>query len=466
MIATNEDTICAIASAPGNGAIAVVRLSGENSFTIIDSLFHSPANNKRLSNQSANTIHFGSFQYHDTLIDEVLVSIFKAPHSYTGEDIVEISCHGSLYIQQQILQCLTQSGARLANAGEFTMRAFLNGKMDLSQAEAVADLIASESNAAHKMAINQMRGGFSKEINALREKLLHFRSLIELELDFGEEDVEFADRNDLKNLILKVSATIDHLVTSFSFGNVIKNGVPVTIAGRPNVGKSTLLNYFLKEEKAIVSEIAGTTRDSIEDEIIIDGIHFRFIDTAGIRKTTDTIESIGIERTFAKIGQAAIIILLADGSQTPEDIKNQIIEMNPANDQHLIVVVNKVDLCDEKEVIERFGGSDGFAPYPTIFLSAKMHLHTELLTQMLLTTIRKRGDDTSNVIVSNARHYEALVNAQEATNRVLDGLVNGITSDFISMDIRMILHYLGEITGEITTDDVLRNIFSKFCIGK
>lgn len=466
MTATNDDTICAIATAPGNGAIAVVRLSGDQSFAITDSLFHSPNGKKKLNNQPANTIHFGSLQFQETLIDEVLVSIFKAPHSYTGEDIVEISCHGSLYIQQQLLQCLTQSGARLANPGEFTMRAFLNGKMDLSQAEAVADLIASESNAAHKMAINQMRGEFSKEINALREKLLNFCSLIELELDFGEEDVEFADRKDLKNLILKVHTTIDHLVTSFSFGNVIKNGVPVTIAGRPNVGKSTLLNYFLKEEKAIVSEIAGTTRDSIEDEIIIDGIHFRFIDTAGIRKTTDTIESIGIERTFAKISQAAIIILLADGSQTPDDIKNQIVEINPTNEQHLLVVINKIDLFDETEVVKRFGGSDGFAPYPTLFLSAKKHLHTELLTQMLLTTIRKRGDDTSNVIVSNARHYEALVKAQEATNRVMDGLDNGITSDFIAMDIRMILHYLGEITGEITTDDVLGNIFSKFCIGK
>jgi tRNA modification GTPase len=466
MTATHDDTICAIATAPGNGAIAVVRLSGDQSFTITDSLFHAPGGKKKLSEQPANTIHFGSLTFRDTLIDEVLVSIFKGPHSYTGEDVVEISCHGSRYIQQQLLQCLTESGARLANPGEFTMRAFLNGKMDLSQAEAVADLIASESNAAHKMAMNQMRGGFSKEINGLREKLLNFCSLIELELDFSEEDVEFDDRKDLNFLIGKVHATIDHLVASFSFGNVIKNGVPVTIAGRPNVGKSTLLNYFLKEEKAIVSEIAGTTRDTIEDEIIIDGIHFRFIDTAGIRKTSDTIESIGIERTFAKLSQASIIILLADATQTPDDIRNQISEINPTSDQQLLVVINKIDLFDEKEVIGRFGGSEAFLPYPALFLSAKKHLHTDLLTQMLLTTIRKRGDDTSSVIVSNARHYEALVKAQEATDRVIHGLANGITSDFVAMDIRMILHYLGEITGQITTDDVLGNIFSKFCIGK
>ncbi len=466
MIASHNDTICAIASAPGAGAIAVVRLSGDKSLPITDSLFQSPGGKKRLADQPANTVHFGSLQFNGILMDEVLVSIFKGPHSYTGEDVVEISCHGSQFIQQQILQSLTQSGARLANPGEFTMRAFLNGKMDLSQAEAVADLISSESNAAHKMAINQMRGGFSNEISGLREKLLNFCSLIELELDFSEEDVEFADRDALKSLIVKVHTTIQSLVKSFSLGNVIKNGVPVTIVGKPNVGKSTLLNYFLNEERAIVSEIAGTTRDSIEDQITIDGISFRFIDTAGIRKTTDTIESIGIERTFTKISQATIIILLADGSQSVEDIHDQIAEINPSTHQHLLVVINKIDLFDENETIARFGGNNSFNPYPTLFLSARKHLHTELLTQTLLSTIRKQGDITSSVIVSNARHHEALVKALEATERVISGLENGITSDFIAMDIRMILHYLGEITGVITTDDVLGNIFSKFCIGK
>jgi len=458
-------TICAIATSPGNGAIAVIRLSGKDAVSITDKLFRSPSG-KKLSKQLPNTIHFGSIYFKDKLIDEVLVSLFKAPYSYTGEDVVEISCHGSIFIQQQILQSLTQSGAILAQPGEFTLRAFINGKMDLSQAEGVADLIASESDAAHKMAMNQMRGGFSAEIGNLRGQLLNLCSLLELELDFSEEDVEFANRSDLNRLVNQVLKVIQHLTDSFSLGNVIKTGVPVAIVGKPNVGKSTLLNTLLQEERALVSEIAGTTRDSIEDVINIKGIRFRFIDTAGIRHTTDTIETLGIERTFSKISQASVILLLADVVCTKEEIQQQIKELKLTQDQHLIVIINKIDLHNKTEVEQRMGGSKTFNPYPVLFLSAKHHLYTDQLHDLLLNTVQSQALQTSDVVVSNVRHYEALKNALEASQRAATGLETDLPSDLIAQDIREILYYLGQITGEITTDEILGNIFSKFCIGK
>lgn len=458
-------TICAIATSPGNGAIAVIRLSGKDAVSVADKIFKSPSK-KQLSKQAANTIHFGTIQFHDKIIDEVLISLFKAPYSYTGEDVVEISCHGSVYIQQKILEVLTQSGATLAQPGEFTLRAFMNGKMDLSQAEAVADLIASESDAAHKMAMNQMRGGFSSEIGKLRSQLLHFCSLLELELDFSEEDVEFADRVGLKKLIHDIHLVIKHLTESFSLGNVIKNGVPVAIVGKPNVGKSTLLNTLLQEEKAIVSEIAGTTRDTIEDVINIQGIRFRFIDTAGIRHTQDTIESMGIERTFAKINQASIVLLLVDVACSKPEILKQINELKLNDRQHLIVVINKIDLYNESEVDEKLGGNDAFVPHKLLLLSAKHHYHTDKLHELLLEIVKFKSLKESDIVVSNARHYEALKNALEASQRAFSGLNNDLPSDLIAQDIREVLHYLGQITGEITTDEILGNIFKNFCIGK
>ena len=458
-------TICAIATSPGNGAIAVIRLSGNHAVSITDKLFKSPSG-KHLGKQAPNTIHFGSIYFKDKLIDEVLVSLFKAPHSYTGEDVVEISCHGSTFIQQKMLQVLTESGATLAKPGEFTLRAFMNGKMDLSQAEGVADLIASESEAAHKMAMNQMRGGFSAEIGKLRNQLLHLCSLLELELDFSEEDVEFANRTDLKHLVNEILMVIRHLTDSFSLGNVIKTGVPVAIVGKPNVGKSTLLNTLLQEEKAIVSEIAGTTRDAIEDVINIQGIRFRFIDTAGIRQTTDTIESLGIERTFSKISAASVILLLTDARSSKEEIQQQVEELKLSGDQHLILIINKIDLYSEPEVVRRLGGKDAFSNYPVLFLSAKHHLHTDQLHEILLQTVQTKALQTSDVVVSNVRHYEALKSALAASERAMVGLDTSLPSDLIAQDIREILHYLGQITGEITTDEILGNIFKNFCIGK
>jgi tRNA modification GTPase len=461
----NDSTICAIATPPGNGAIALIRLSGKGAFAVIESLFNSPTKQKKLSKQPPNTIHFGSLGYQDEVIDEVLVTLFKEPHSYTGEDVVEITCHGSNYIQQRILQVLTKSGAKLAQPGEFTLRAFMNRKMDLSQAEAVADLISSESEAAHNMAINQLRGGFYKQINTLRTELLNFSSLIELELDFSEEDVEFANRTALKQLISHVKEIINQLVQSFALGNVIKNGVPVAIVGSPNVGKSTLLNTLLQEDKAIVSEIAGTTRDAIEDVINIGGIQFRFIDTAGIRSTTDTIEVMGIERTFAKISEARIILLLVEATEAPAEISKQIVALKPSKNQQIVVIVNKIDLYNQKEIEQQFG-KNRFDPFPTLFLSAKNHTNTAELSALLLDMMKLKTINSHDVVVSNVRHYEALTKALEATTRVENNLETNISSDFIAQDIREIMHHLGEITGQITTDEILGNIFSKFCIGK
>lgn len=460
-----ESTICAISTAPGQGAIAVIRLSGPDAITIIEKLFRSPSRSKKLMEQQHNTFHFGSMVWNDKVIDEVIVSLFFAPHSYTGENVVELSCHGSVYIQQALLFAITSLGAKMATPGEYTMRAFMNGKMDLSQAEAVADLITSESEASHKMAMNQMRGGFSNEIAHLREQLITFSSLIELELDFSEEDVEFANRTALMQLIVQITEIITNLVKSFALGNVIKNGVPVAIVGRPNVGKSTLLNMLLREEKAIVSEIAGTTRDAIEDVITIEGVQFRFIDTAGIRKTTDTIESMGIDRTFAKIEQARIILLLTEIGQSADEISEQIEAIHPHEGQELIVVCNKIDLYNEPESL-RPALQNSLAPTPVVFLSAKHHMHTDELISLLLETIHLTGHAQNDVIVSNVRHHEALTKALEAALRVSEGLDTGLTTDFIAMDIRAILYHLGEITGEISTDEILGSIFSKFCIGK
>jgi tRNA modification GTPase len=456
----NQDTITAIATASGVGAIAIIRLSGDKSIKIADKIFVSK--NKKLAKQEPNTIHYGFIKDGDKDIDDVLVSIFKAPHSYTGEDAVEISCHGSIHIQQKILELLIHKGARLANPGEFTQRAFLNRKMDLSQAEAVADLIASSSESAHKLAIQQMRGGFSNEIQLLRSRLLHFISLIELELDFSEEDVEFANRNELKNLISEIEKHINELRNSFSLGNAIKNGIPVTIIGEPNVGKSTLLNAILKEEKAIVSEIAGTTRDAIEDVISINGILFRFIDTAGIRESVDTIENLGIERTYQKIEKAEIILYLFDITTVDSWMKeiDKLLQKYP--DKKWIFVANKVDKIRGLEIpdIENING------IKKINVSAKHNLNIDNLINTIIEVSNTGKISESGTIITNTRHFEALTRVSEAVERVISGLQTNISSDFLAQDIRQILHYLGEISGEITNDEILGNIFKNFCIGK
>lgn len=467
-----DDTICAISTAQGMGAIAVIRLAGPDAFSVCQSIFKPSRQGKILSEQHANSVHFGSI--HDGIkdIDEVLVSIFKAPHSFTGEDIVEITCHGAPYIQQQILQLLTKKGARLALPGEFTQRAFLNGKMDLSQAEAVADLIASRSEAARRVALQQMRGGFSSELMQLRDRLLWFISLIELELDFSEEDVEFASRKDLFVVVEELILHLKRLVDSFSLGNVIKNGIPVAIVGHTNAGKSTLLNALLNEERALVSEIHGTTRDAIEDTINIKGISFRFIDTAGIRTTADKIENLGIQLTYNKIKQAAIVLLLVDVTDPNEKIHvavSDILSKMEMDHQQLIVVINKTDLISATELEERFSqnafselsGKNSVMP-----ISAKYKTNIESLTDELLRTINLKAVDNDELIVTNARHHEALSKALEALLRVKEGLNNNISGDFLAQDIREVLHYLGSITGQISTDEILGNIFKHFCIGK
>ena len=457
----SSSTICALATAPGIGAIAVIRLSGEAAIEICNKVFFG----KDITKVESHTAHFGTIRANDKIIDEVLLTVFKGKKSFTGENSVEISTHGSPYIQQQVIQLLITNGAESAGPGEFTLRAFLNGKLDLSQAEAVADVIASNSETSHELAMIQMRGGFSTEIQKLREQLIHFASLIELELDFGEEDVEFADRADLKELVSKLNTVLSKLINSFDYGNVIKTGVPVAIVGEPNVGKSTLLNALLNEERAIVSDIAGTTRDVIEDEMILNGVSFRFIDTAGIRETTDTIESLGIEKTFQKLDQASIVLLLVDASEISREqlltgiqkIKDRIEGKN----KRLIIVANKVDKADAKaRVEEKFEGIEN-----TIFISAKAKENIKTIETRLFDFVQS-GALNNDVVVTNARHFEALTRSNDSLVKVLEGLDNNITGDFLAMDIRQSLHFLGEITGEITTDDLLDNIFSKFCIGK
>ena len=461
-----SEIICAISTAPGIGAIAILRLSGKGCIALTDSIYASPSA-KKLVEASANTVHFGQILENGEMVDEVLISVFHAPHSFTGEESVEIACHGSVYIQQRLLKLLIDTGSRLAIPGEFTQRAFLNGKMDLSQAEAVADLIASSSAASHRMALHQMKGSFSSELIKLRSELLHITSLLELELDFSEEDVEFAERTELLRLAQNIETLLTRLCQSFSVGNIIKNGVPVAIVGHTNVGKSTLLNALLQDDKAIVSDIAGTTRDVIEDTININGITFRFIDTAGIRNTDDTIENIGIERTFNKIEQANIVLLLTDLSRGTECFEEyyQQVKTKISPESKLIIVLNKTDQVDDiltpQETIHLFTDGETIIP-----ISARAGENLDRLIQELTNIVNVDTLNSSDVIVSNIRHYEALNHALTATKRVIGGLQDGISGEFISQDIREILHYLGEITGKITTNDVLGNIFKHFCIGK
>ena len=464
-------TIAAIATPPGTGAIAVVRLSGEDAISICEKIFLSADKGLRMTDMAANSIHLGKIHDNGDIIDEVLLTIFRSPRSYTGEDVIEISCHGSVYIQQKILQLLLDHGAEPAKPGEFTQRAFLNGKMDLSQAEAVADLIASGSAAFHKVAMQQMRGGFSAEIKNLRMQLLDFISLVELELDFSEEDVEFADRIELKALLGTISTMLESLISSFSLGNALKNGIPVVIAGKPNAGKSTLLNKLLMEEKALVSEIPGTTRDSIEDVIHLGGISFRFIDTAGIRETTDKVEIMGIERTLEKIRQATIILFIAEATDTPAHI-NYLVEglLGKADfsDKTFILLLNKADLLKghetdlfNKKLFPSLRKADHLMD-----ISAKTGRGIEQLTHLLVSIVQHGRSIENDVIVTNIRHYHVLRNAYESILRASKGLDSGLSGELLAMDIREVLYYLGEITGEITTDEILGNIFKNFCIGK
>ncbi|HEX8547803.1 MAG TPA: tRNA uridine-5-carboxymethylaminomethyl(34) synthesis GTPase MnmE [Cytophagaceae bacterium] len=449
------DTIVALATPAGTGAIAVIRLSGNRAFEITQSVFRG----KNLLEQPTHTLHFGYIYDGDKLLDEVVAGLYKGPKSFTKEDIVEISCHGSEYIVRQILQLFVRKGARFAKAGEFTKRAFLNGRFDLAQAEAVADVIASETDAAHQAALNQMRGGFSQEIKLLRDQLVHFASMVELELDFGEEDVEFADRGKLKELVSGIKKVIESLIQSFNVGNVIKNGIPTVIAGKPNAGKSTLLNVLLNEERALVSEIPGTTRDFIEDEIIVEGITFRFTDTAGLRETVDKVEALGIERTKKKMKEASFIIFLFDvNSTTEKELKEDITELRSLNVPYL-VVGNKID--KNSKTVNAFKNFSGI-----IFISAGLKAGIDTLKEKLLEAVNISTFKTGNTVVTNVRHYESLLNTKEALDSVLAALDTQITGDFLAQDIRRALYHLGEITGEITTDDLLANIFSKFCIGK
>lgn len=460
-----EDIICAISTPPGMGAIAVVRLSGEGCIPMADTVFTSPSG-KKLAGMVGNTVHFGCIYHDGELLDEVLVTVFRSPHSFTGEDGVEISCHGSVYIQQKIVETFLAQGARLAQAGEFTRRAFKNGKFDLSQAEAVADLIAASSQVSHRVAMNQMRGGFADKLVELRGRLLQFVSLIELELDFSEEDVEFADRQKLYDLIEEIDRKIATLANSFRLGNAIKNGIPVAIIGETNTGKSTLLNLLLNEEKAIVSDIHGTTRDVIEDTVNIHGTTFRFIDTAGIRQTTDAIESMGIERTFRKIEQASVVLWMIDLTTPVEKtllLAGSII--SKLKNKHVILLFNKADLLSDNELAEK---QDLLSDIPAerLFISAKAHRNTDALQALLVEAAHIPQVGEGDVIVTNLRHYEALTKAQAAIRRAKEGLEMGISGDFVSQDIRECMFYLGEITGQISTDEILGNIFSKFCIGK
>lgn len=464
-----EDTIVALATPSGAGAIAVIRLSGKDSITVADTCFKSVKTEKKLSNQKTHTLHLGHIADGNKIIDEVLVSVFRNPNSYTGEDVVEVSCHGSNYIQQEIIQLFLRKGCRMASAGEFTLRAFLNGKLDLSQAEAVADLISSENEASHQIAMQQMRGGFSSEIAKLREELLNFASLIELELDFAEEDVAFADRTQFKALVERIIFVLKRLIDSFAVGNVIKNGIPVAIVGEPNVGKSTLLNALLNEERAIVSDIAGTTRDTIEDEISIGGIGFRFIDTAGIRETNDVIEGLGIKKTFEKIEQAQVVILLLDAKEVQASGLKFKVEMEKIKNKFplkpIVVLINKVDLILESDIQTiRKELEDLNLKLETI--SAKNKVGIDDLKNTLLSFVNTGALRNNETIVTNSRHYDALLQAFEEINKVKTGLETQLSSDLLAIDIRQALYHFGEITGEITNDDLLGNIFANFCIGK
>jgi len=460
-------TITAISTPPGIGGIAVIRVSGNDALLYSNAIFVSKKKSFSLLQQKPNSVSFGIIvNTHNEAIDDVLISVFRSPHSFTGEDVVEISCHGSVFVQQQILQLLIEQGCVLAQPGEFTQRAFLNGKMDLSQAEAVADLIASTSAASHRMALNQMRGGFSNELQKLRTQLLDFVSLVELELDFNEEDVEFADRRKLKVLANDIEMLMTKLSDSFRVGNAIKNGIPVALVGETNVGKSTLLNLLLNEDKAIVSDMHGTTRDSIEDSININGITFRFIDTAGIRNTKDKVENMGIERTYQKIEQAAIVLWIVDCTQVSEHIEwltDRIAKR--AEGKKIILVFNKIDKIaeDEREILSQL-----FEQFESerIYISARDRINTDGLQKALIEAAQLPEINPGDVVVNNIRHFEALQNAHRAISRVIEGLDSGISGDFLSQDIRECIYFIGEITGQISNNEILGNIFGKFCIGK
>lgn len=471
----NQDTICAVSTAPGAGGIAVIRVSGPKAIVICNTIFVPRTAGKDLLSQKAYTLRYGSIwrgvethgraSLQTALIDEVLVALFRAPHSFTGEDTVEITCHGSVYIQQQIMQLLIENGCRSALPGEYTQRAFMNGKMDLSQAEAVADLIASTSEGQHRLALNQMRGGFSHELRNLREQLLHITSLMELELDFSDhEELEFADRSELSALAAHIETVISRLANSFSVGNAIKNGIPVAIIGETNAGKSTLLNALLNEEKAIVSDIHGTTRDVIEDTINIGGITFRFIDTAGIRETHDAIESIGIERTFQKLDQANIVLWMIDASDASLQIAQLSEKILPRSvGKQLILVFNKADLLTDTSGIIPAGLPENVQ---SIFISAKKREHIDELQDLLIQAAHIPSLSQNDIIVTNIRHYEALTHALESIHRVQEGLSANLSGDFVSQDLRECIYHLSDIVGEVTTDQVLGNIFERFCVGK
>lgn len=460
-----QETIVALATPSGAGAIAIIRLSGAAAITIAADVFQS-VSGKDISKQKTHTIHLGHIVDNEKVYDQVLLCIFKGPNSYTGENVIEISCHGSTFIQQQIIQLLLRKGAKMAQAGEFTLRAFLNGKLDLSQAEAVADLIASDNEASHQIAMQQMRGGFSNEIAKLREELLNFASLIELELDFAEEDVEFADRTQFHDLLERIEFVLKRLIDSFAVGNVIKNGIPVAIVGEPNVGKSTLLNALLNEERAIVSDIAGTTRDTIEDELVINGIGFRFIDTAGIRETQDHVESIGIQKTFEKIEQAQVVLFLVDSTElTMESLERLKVEVEKIRNKYpqkaLLTIFNKKDKLDESLLTNLKSQIEN-----SIFISAKQKVGIEELKNELMSFVNTGALRNNETIVTNTRHYDSLLKALEEIQKVKWGLNSGISSDLMAIDIRSALYFFGEITGEVTNDELLGNIFANFCIGK
>ena len=456
----NQDTIIALATPNGLGAISVLRISGKDAISITEKVFKSK-NNKLLSEQKSHTVHLGHLLKNSHELDEVLITLFKGPHSYTGENTIEISCHGSIYIQKEIINLFIDNGIRVANPGEFTLRAFLNGKMDLNQAEAVADLIASENEGSHKLAMQQMKSGFSNDLKKLRAELLHFSSMIELELDFSQEDVEFVERDEFKKLTNKIQFELNALINSFQSGNVLKNGISVTIAGKPNAGKSSLLNTLLNDEKAIVSDIPGTTRDSIEDSLVIDGINFRFTDTAGLRETTDYIESKGIEKTISKIKSSKILLYLFDANDTNIDEINNNIDKFKRDDLSIILVRNKIDLSiHNTQLIKEVKSICNL-----LEIEATDTKSVESLKERLIKEVELLNPYT-DVIISNSRHYEALINALRAIEEVNEGLMNSLSGDLLSVDIRRSIEYLAEITGEITNDDILGNIFANFCIGK
>jgi tRNA modification GTPase len=464
----SHETIVALASPSGAGAIAVIRISGEKALAIASQVFQS-VSGKDITKQRTHTIHLGHITEDGKVYDQVLLSIFKGPNSYTGEDVIEISCHGSTFIQQQIIQLLLRKGCKMAQAGEFTLRSFLNGKMDLSQAEAVADLISSDNEASHQIAMQQMRGGFSNEIAKLRGELLNFASLIELELDFAEEDVEFADRTQFKELLNRIEFVLKRLIDSFAVGNVIKNGIPVAIVGEPNVGKSTLLNALLNEERAIVSDIAGTTRDTIEDELVINGIGFRFIDTAGIRETKDVVESIGIKKTFEKIEQAQVVILLLDAKELQvSGIKFQVeIEKikNKFPQKPLLIIINKVDLLS-KDAVEAIRQELETLNLKLETISAKEKTGIDELKNTLLSFVNTGALRNNDTIITNTRHYDSLLKALDEIQKVKFGIQSNLSSDLMAIDIKQALYYFGEITGEVTNYELIGNIFANFCIGK